>query len=414
MAQLAHDAGARLAVDSTLATPVHTRPIEWGADLVVHSASKALSGHSDVVAGAVVAARSDPFFERIREWRRTAGSVLGSFEAWLLLRGMRTLFVRVQRSSASALRLAERFAGHPLVEEVLYPGLVTTPGHEQAMRQMTGGFGGLVSLRVSGGEEVAAATAAATRVFRQATSLGGVESLIEHRGPSEGASSPVPMDLLRLSVGLEDPDDLAADLEQALRTAGARRAGSQVPGVRASSGEGEANRPVRAMVDSVRPTVIARGGDLVLKSVEGGVVTLEVSGSPASAWPLRDGLETRLLAVPGVDRVSFVVGPGSQIRGDRGRRREADFERRLRDVLDREIRPAVAGHGGDVEVLEVSDDGDVTIALTGRCQGCTLAEVTMRQGIESVLRARLPELRSLVDATDHAAGTDPYFKPSKR
>ena len=238
IAAIAHDGGARLAVDSTLATPVHTRPIEWGADIVVHSASKALSGHGDVVAGAVISAQADPFFERIREWRRTAGSVLGSFEAWLLLRGMRTLFVRVHRSSASAWLLAERFADHPLIEEVLYPGLATTRGNDHATRQMTGGFGGLFSLRVSGGEDMAAATAAATRLFRQATSLGGVESLIEHRGPNEGASSPVPLDLLRLSVGLADANDLAADLEQALTTGWAKKGGRRERGPRRSAAPG--------------------------------------------------------------------------------------------------------------------------------------------------------------------------------
>jgi cystathionine gamma-synthase len=415
IATIAHAAGARVAVDSTVATPVHTRPIEWGADLVVHSASKALSGHSDVVAGAVVAARADPFFERIREWRRTAGSVLGSFEAWLLLRGMKTLFVRVRRSSASALLLAEHLAGHPLIDEVLYPGLATTDGHEHATRQMHGGFGGLLSLRVAGGEEMAAATAAATRVFLQATSLGSVESLIEHRGPSEGASSSVPLDLLRLSVGLEDPEDLVADLERALRTAGEETPVRSTRARPEPAAETAATDPIQASVDRVRPSVLARGGDLVVREVSGGAVTLEISGSPGSAGPLRENLRRRLLALPGVDHVEFVVAsrPGETAGGAAAPPTAGGFEERLRDVLEREIRPAVGGHDGDVQLLAVSD-GDVTLALTGRCQGCTLAEVTMRQGIERLLRDRLPDLRSLVDATDHAAGTNPYFQPSKR
>jgi len=415
IAGIAHDAGCRLAVDSTLATPVHTRPIEWGADIVVHSASKALSGHSDVLAGAVVGARADPFFERIREWRRTAGSVLGSFEAWLLLRGMRTLFVRVQRSSASALLLAEHLVGHPLVEEVLYPGLDTTRGHEHANRQMNGGFGGLLALRVPGGEEMAAATAAATRVFQQATSLGGVESLIEHRGPTEGPSSPVPPDLLRLSIGIEDPDDLVADLEQALRTAGRGRSTSPSRGRVESAGETGVPDPIRAVVEHVRPAVLARGGDLVAREVSDGVVTVELSGSPGSAWPLRERLRQRLLAVTGVHHVEFVVArrPTETEPDEPVSKADGDFAERLRDVLETEIRPAVRGHDGDVELLAVSD-GDVTIALTGRCQGCTLAEVTMRQGIEWLLRERLPDMRALIDATDHAAGTNPYFEASKR
>src|SRR5881396_2791281 len=200
------------------ATPVLTRPIGFGVDLVVHSATKYLNGHSDVLAGAVVTARRDPFWERVRSWRRNAGCVLGPFEAWLLQRGMRTLFVRVRRSSESALALARHFHGHPALTAVLYPGLPSNPGHEIAARQMTGGFGGMLSIRVAGGEKQATAVAAAVRVFKRATSLGGVESLIEHRRSTEGPSSPVPEDLLRLSIGLEGPEDLIGDLDAALNT----------------------------------------------------------------------------------------------------------------------------------------------------------------------------------------------------
>ena len=214
--ELAHAAGARVAVDNTVPTPVLTRPLELGADLVVHSATKYLNGHSDVLAGAVLSARDDPFWQRMRSWRRTAGAVPGPFEAWLLVRGMRTLFLRVRRASETALAIARHFERHPGLSAVLYPGLPSHPGHAIAARQMNGGFGGMLSLRVAGGADRARAVLAAVKVFKRATSLGGVESLIEHRSSMEGPSSPVPDDLLRLSVGIEAPADLIADLEAAL------------------------------------------------------------------------------------------------------------------------------------------------------------------------------------------------------
>jgi cystathionine gamma-synthase len=216
---LAHAAGARVAVDNTVATPVHTRPMEFGADLVVHSATKYLNGHSDVLAGAVLTARRDPFWERIRSWRRNAGAVPGPFEAWLLQRGMRTLFLRVRRASDTALAIANHLQGHPALQAVLYPGLPSHPGHQVAARQMRDGFGGMLSIRLAGGAEQAMAVLPAVRVFKRATSLGGVESLIEHRRSTEGPSSPVPDDLLRLSIGIEFPEDLVADLEAALDAA---------------------------------------------------------------------------------------------------------------------------------------------------------------------------------------------------
>src|SRR5579863_7591039 len=221
---LAHQAGVRVAVDNTVATPVLTRPFEHGADLVVHSVSKYLNGHGDVLAGAVLSARRDPFWERIRSWRRNAGAMPGPFEAWLLQRGMRTLFLRVHRSSDTALATATRLAGHPALTAVLYPGLPDHPGHQIAERQMRGGFGGMLSIRVAGGADHARAVLGEVRVVKRATSLGGVESLIEHRRSSEGPSSPVPDDLLRLSAGIEDPADLIADLESAL-SAAAKEAG---------------------------------------------------------------------------------------------------------------------------------------------------------------------------------------------
>ena len=215
-AEVAHGVGAWLAVDSTVMTPVLTQPIKHGADIVVHSATKYLNGHCDVVAGAVVTAREDELWERICQIRIQTGAILGSFEAWLLQRGMRTLFLRVQKACKSALAIARHFEGHPSLEAVLYPGLPGHPGHEIAKRQMDGGFGGMLSLRIKGGEKTALAIVKRCKVFTRATSLGGVESLIEHRYSIEGEKSPIPKDLIRLSVGIESVDDLIADLEQAL------------------------------------------------------------------------------------------------------------------------------------------------------------------------------------------------------
>lgn len=216
IAAIAHAAGARLAVDSTVATPVLTRPLDLGADIVMHSATKYLNGHSDVVAGTLTTARRDDFWSRIETIQRQNGAILGPFEAWLLQRGLRTLYARVRWQCASAAALAERLAAHPRVAAVLYPGLPGHRGHMIAQRQMQGGFGGMLSIRVAGGREAAIATAARVRLWTRATSLGGVESLIEHRASIEGPTSPVPDDLLRLSVGLESADDLWADLSAAL------------------------------------------------------------------------------------------------------------------------------------------------------------------------------------------------------
>lgn len=216
VAALARKAGALLAVDSTFATPVHTRPLSLGADLVMHSATKYLNGHSDVVAGALVTAAVGDAWQRIKAVRSQHGTVLGPFEAWLLLRGMRTLYARVPAQSGSAQRIAEHFEKHPKVEAVLYPGLPAFPGHAVASRQMHGGFGGMMALRVKGGAPRALAFIGRLRVWKRATSLGGVESLVEHRASVEGPTSPTPPDLLRMSVGLEDTDDLIRDIEQAL------------------------------------------------------------------------------------------------------------------------------------------------------------------------------------------------------
>ena len=215
-AELAHGAGALLAVDSTVATPVLTRPIEHGADLVMHSATKYLNGHGDVVAGALVTARDDDRWAKIRDVRAEAGAIPGSFEAWLLQRSMRTLYLRVRQSCDSALRIARHFERHPAIEAVLYPGLDGHPGHQIAARQMEGGFGGMLSFCVAGGEAAALRFVSRCEVFIRATSLGGVESLVEHRYTIEGPTSPIPKNLVRLSIGVEAVGDLIADIERAL------------------------------------------------------------------------------------------------------------------------------------------------------------------------------------------------------
>ncbi len=215
-ADIAHRAGALCVVDATVSTPLLTRPLAMGADFVVHSATKYLNGHSDVLGGVVSAAADGDTWRRLAALRTGGGAVPGPFEAWLLLRGLRTLHVRLERCCANAMALAEHFEGHPAIETVRYPGLASHPGHAVAARQMHGGFGGMMSLLVRGDAAAARRVAGATRVFRPATSLGGVESLIEHRATVEGPDSPIPGNLLRLSVGIEAIDDLVADLETAL------------------------------------------------------------------------------------------------------------------------------------------------------------------------------------------------------
>ena len=214
-AEAAHQAGALLGVDSTVATPVLSQPIALGADIVMHSATKYLNGHSDIIAGALCFAREDAMLDRAKGLRSGLGAVLSPFEASLLLRGMRTLHVRVAHQSAAAKTIARHFASDRRVAEVLYPGL-PGPSHNVAAKQMRGGFSGMLSIRVAGGETAAIGVAARVKLWKRATSLGGVESLVEHRASVEGTGTPCPPDLLRLSVGLEDPADLIADLDQAL------------------------------------------------------------------------------------------------------------------------------------------------------------------------------------------------------
>lgn len=218
VARIAHAAGAQVGVDSTAATPVLTNPLALGADIVCHSATKFLAGHSDVLAGALVTATpEDPLWQRILEHRKYGGAMLGAMEAYLLVRGMRTLFLRVERQCENAMKVARFLADHPAVPRVYYPGLPDDPGHTVAARQMQGGFGGMLSFEVTGGTKEAIRAVTRCNVWKTATSLGGVESLIEHRRTSEGdIATETPDTLIRLSTGIEAVDDLVSDLDQAL------------------------------------------------------------------------------------------------------------------------------------------------------------------------------------------------------
>ncbi len=398
-ADVAHGAGARLAVDSTIATPVLTRPITLGADLVVHSASKYLNGHGDVLAGAIVGARNDGFWQRIRAWRRDGGAMLGTLEAWLLQRGMRTLFIRVARCSESAMALARHFQDHSRIMHVLYPGLVEHPGHEVAAQQMQGAFGGMLSLRIQGGEQAARAVAAEVKVFKRATSLGGVESLIEHRASIEGQATPVPDDLLRLSIGLEAVNDLIADLEQAL---------DRLPGNVATHKPPE-EVPVASMIeqvldDHIRAMVQERGGDLIIQSFEDQVLVLGMTGSPGAAFPLRDIItDTIRHYLPEVHEVILV--------SDR-KLTQGTVEEKVQALFDDLINPAIADHGGNV-VLNRITDGILFLTMKGGCQGCAMAEMTLRQGIEPLVMHNIEVVSAVVDETVHSASEATYFKTKK-
>jgi cystathionine gamma-synthase len=223
LAEIAHEAGALLVVDNTFASPYLQRPLDLGADVVVHSTTKYIGGHSDVVGGAVIV-RDQEHSGDLHFTQNATGAVAGPFDAWLTLRGIKTLGVRMDRHCANAARVAAMLADHPAVESVFYPGLAGHPGHEIAKSQMRD-FGGMVSFRVRGGEDAAVGVCGRTRLFTLGESLGGVESLIEHPARMTHASvaeSPlaVASDLVRLSVGIEDPADLVADLSQALSEAG--------------------------------------------------------------------------------------------------------------------------------------------------------------------------------------------------
>jgi len=216
LAELAHRHGALLGCDNTFATPVLQRPFEWGADLAMHSTTKYLGGHSDVLGGIVVARAAGATLDALRDHQGTAGAVPSPFDCWLVLRSLATLPYRVRAQAANALRVAGFLETHARVESVHYAGLAQHPGHPVAARQMREGFGGVVSFQVRGGVQEAMAVATRVRLFTRATSLGGVESLIEHRASMEGPLSRTPANLLRLSVGLEHAADLLEDLDQAL------------------------------------------------------------------------------------------------------------------------------------------------------------------------------------------------------
>jgi len=394
VADIAHGAGARLAVDSTIASPVLSRPIEFGADIVMHSATKYLNGHGDILAGALVCARDDGFWQRIRAWRRDGGAIPGTLEAWLLQRGMRTLYVRVARCSESAMTIAKHFSGHPRISHVLYPGLADHPGHDVAVRQMTGGFGGMMSLRIRGGEAAAMAMAAEMKVFKRATSLGGVESLIEHRASIEGPTTPVPSDLLRLSIGLENVDDLIADLEQALAAIP-----GPIPDDAPQVVDDVSRTPIEAALeDHVLAMVRERGGDLEVRKFSNGVLHLNMLGSPGASVPLQATIQNTIRHyMPEVREVHIASGEG-------GIEPQALFD----DVIN----PAIAAHGGKVILNRVEGDS-LYLSFEGGCHGCAMAELTLRQGIEPILAQRIPSFKTVVDETDHALGTDPYFKTKK-
>ena len=214
VSEIVRDAGLIFVCDNTWA-PVLQRPFDLGADLILHSTTKYFGGHCDVLGGIVVSKADDEFFQRIRSIQYEGGAVPSPFDCWLILRGMRTLPWRMRAHSENAMKVAEFLAGHKKVARVHYPGLQSNPAHDVAARQMSA-FGGMLSFEAKGGREAAMSVAAKTKIFIRATSLGGVESLIEHRASIEGAGTTSPEGLLRLSIGLENADDLVDDLEQAL------------------------------------------------------------------------------------------------------------------------------------------------------------------------------------------------------
>lgn len=215
IADLAHAAGAWCVCDNTWATPILQRPLDLGCDVVMHSTTKYVGGHSDVLSGALIFREDGELYQRVRRFQQLGGAVAAPFDCWMLLRGLKTLTTRVRAQSATALQLAEFLDRHPAVEVVHYPGLESHPGYAIAKKQMAMP-GAMLSIQIKDGAEAAMAVAGRVQLFTRATSLGGVESLIEHRASVEGPNTATPQNLLRISVGLEHADDLVADLEQAL------------------------------------------------------------------------------------------------------------------------------------------------------------------------------------------------------
>jgi cystathionine gamma-synthase len=213
--EIARKAGALTFVDNTWATPALQRPLDLGADIAMHSATKYFGGHSDVMGGTLMFAKKDEFYEKCHHTRSHMGGVLSPFNAWLILRGIRTLACRMRVHTDNAMAIAAALDGHPALSQIHYPGLGSDPGHAVAKKQMSG-FGGMMSIRVKAGRDAAMQVLSRVKIFTRATSLGGTESLIEHRASSEGPNSKTPQDLLRLSIGLEHRDDLIADLKHAL------------------------------------------------------------------------------------------------------------------------------------------------------------------------------------------------------
>lgn len=215
IAEMAHEAGAWCACDNTWATPILQRPLDLGCDVVMHSTTKYIGGHSDVLSGALVFREDGEFYQRVRRYQLIGGAVAAPFDCWLLLRGIKTLTTRIKAQSATAVAVAEFLSRHPAVEAVHYPGLESHPGFAIAQKQMSL-FGAMLSVQIKDGAEAAVRVAGQVQIFTRATSLGGIESLIEHRASVEGPNTTTPQNLLRISIGLEHADDLIADLEQAL------------------------------------------------------------------------------------------------------------------------------------------------------------------------------------------------------
>jgi cystathionine gamma-synthase len=213
--ELGHSKGAKVCVDNTFSTPLNTNPIEFGAELVMHSTSKYLGGHSDILGGAIITKEKDSTFEYIQSIQKSQGAVPSPRDCWLLSRSIRSFPYRMRAHNENAMKVARFLSGHPKIERVNYPGLDSHPGHEIAKNQMKG-FGGMISILVDGDFKETLAIVARSKVIRRATSLGGIESLWEHRRSSEGESSTTPENLIRISVGLEHSDDLIEDLEKAL------------------------------------------------------------------------------------------------------------------------------------------------------------------------------------------------------